>query len=139
MLSLGLDTNHGFAKIPVENSEVAKIRVVLERKLTKAQRMAQGAREQMAKAQARSRQIEKQAKAQRAELVQAGIARKLLAQQQERPDPRLWSKIVARQEVAEAALVKSHQHKQRAEETSRAAFETCERACIAKMGAGSCE
>jgi hypothetical protein len=76
LLSLGLDTNHGFAKIPVENSEVAKIRVVLERKLTKAQRIAQGARVQMAKAQERSRQAEKQAKAQRAERVQASIARR---------------------------------------------------------------
>src|SRR5258708_27864342 len=127
--SVGRDANHGFAINQVEITEVAKLRVVLERKLSKAQRVAQGARERMAKTQARSRQAERQAKAQRAELVQLGAARQQLAQQQERPDPRLWDKIVARQQVAEAALVKSHQHKQRAEETSRAALETCERAC----------
>ncbi len=54
LVSLGLDTNHGFAKVQVENSEGAKIRGVLERKLAKAQRVAQGARERMAQAQERS-------------------------------------------------------------------------------------
>jgi len=129
LLSLGLDTNHGFAKVQVENSEVAKIRVVLERKLTQAQRVAEGARERMAQTQERSRQVDKQAKAQRAELAQLGTARQRLAAQQERPDPHLWARIVAQQQVAEAELVKSQQRKQRAEETYRAAFDTCERAC----------
>ncbi len=41
LVSLGLDTNHGFAKVQVENSEGAKIRGVLERKLAKAQRLAE--------------------------------------------------------------------------------------------------
>lgn len=129
LLSLGLDTNHGFAKVQVENSEVTKIRGVLERKLAKAQRVAQGARERMAKALERSRQADQQAKARRAELVQLSIARQQLAQQQERPDPRLWDKIRAKQQVAEAELARSQQRKQRAEETSRAALEACERAC----------
>jgi hypothetical protein len=77
-LSLGLDTNHGFAKVQVENSEVAKIRVVLERKLTQAQRVAEGARERMAQTPERSRQVGKQAKAQKAELAQLGTARQRL-------------------------------------------------------------
>ena len=129
LLSLGLDTNHGFAKVPVENSEVAKIRGVLERKLTKAQRVAEGARERMARTQTRSRQEDGQVKAHRAELVHLSTARSLLAQQQERPDLRLLARIAAKQEVAEATLAKAQQRKQRAEETSRAAFETCEHAC----------
>ena len=129
LLNLGFDTNHGFAKAQVENSEVAKIRVVLERKLTHAQRVAEGARERMAKTQTRSRQADGQAKAHRAELVQLSSTRKLLAQQQERPDPRLLARITAKQQVAEAALAKSQQRKQRAEETYRAALETCERTC----------
>src|SRR5260221_2601937 len=69
LLSLGLDTNHGFAKVQVENSEVAKIRVVLEGKRALAQRVTQGARERMAKPLERSRQVEQQTKAGRAELV----------------------------------------------------------------------
>ncbi len=44
LLPLGLDTNHGFAKTPVENSEVAKRRVVLEKRLAKLQRWAEAAR-----------------------------------------------------------------------------------------------
>jgi hypothetical protein len=45
LLPLGLDTNHGFAKIPVENSEVAKRREALERRLANIQRWAPKARE----------------------------------------------------------------------------------------------
>ncbi len=52
-----------------------------------------------------------------------------MAEQPERPDPCLWARIVAQQQVAEEALTKSQQRKQRREETSRAAFATCERAC----------
>lgn len=33
LLSLGLDINHGFAKVAVENSEVAKRRTHLEQRL----------------------------------------------------------------------------------------------------------
>jgi hypothetical protein len=129
LMSLGLDTNHGFAKVQVENSEVAKIRVVLERKLMRVQRVAQSARERMTRALQRSRQGEQQAKARRAELAQLNSARQHLAHQPQRPDPHLWDKIVARQQVTEAALLTSHQRKQRAEETSRAALDACERAC----------
>lgn len=38
LLPLGLDTNHGFAKTPVENSEVAKRREAIERRLANIQR-----------------------------------------------------------------------------------------------------
>ena len=44
LLPLGLDTNHGYAKTPVENSEVAKRRAALEKRLANAARWAQGAR-----------------------------------------------------------------------------------------------
>ena len=44
LLDLGLDTNHGYAKRLVENSEVAKRRAELEKRLANAARWAQGAR-----------------------------------------------------------------------------------------------
>ncbi len=44
LLPLGLDTNHGYAKAPVENSEVAKRRAALEKRLANAERWARGAR-----------------------------------------------------------------------------------------------
>ena len=129
LLSLGLDTNHGFAKVQVENSEVAKCRGVLERKLAKAQRLAQGARERMAQAHERAGKASQQGKAYRAQIARLGAARQQMAEQPERPDPCLWARIAAQQHVAEEALTKSQQRKQRREETYRAAFATCERAC----------
>ncbi len=44
LLPLGLDTNHGYAKAPVPNSESAKKRVALERRLANAQRWGEQAR-----------------------------------------------------------------------------------------------
>ena len=43
LLPLGLDTNHGFAKVAVENSEVAKRRTHLEQRLTRLKQWAQSA------------------------------------------------------------------------------------------------
>jgi hypothetical protein len=70
LISLGLDTNHGYAKHPVENSEAAKDRAVLERKLAKAERQAQAARQHRAQAEERSRTLEKRLKQERAQAMQ---------------------------------------------------------------------
>jgi hypothetical protein len=129
LLSLGLDTNHGFAKVQVENSEGAKIRGVLERKLAKAQRVAEGARERMAQAQERSRKAGQQAKVQQARLARFSTARRQLAEQQERPDLDQLARIVAEQERAQTALANCQQSKQRAEQTYRTAWDACEHAC----------
>jgi len=76
LVSLGLDTNHGFAKERIENSEGAKSRGALERKLAKAKRRADGARERMAQAQERSRKAGKLAKVQQARLARHSAARR---------------------------------------------------------------
>ncbi|MDP9373200.1 MAG: hypothetical protein M3Q65_12265 [Chloroflexota bacterium] len=44
LLPLGLDTNHGYAQAPVANSEVAKRRAPLERRLANARRWGEAAR-----------------------------------------------------------------------------------------------
>src|SRR6266566_2823216 len=44
LLPLGLDTNHGYGKTPVENSEVAKKRATLEKRLANVERWADAAR-----------------------------------------------------------------------------------------------
>jgi hypothetical protein len=44
LLPLGLDTNHGYGKTPIVNSEVAKKRAALEKKLNNAQHWAAGAK-----------------------------------------------------------------------------------------------
>jgi len=129
LVSLGLDTNHGFAKVQVENSEGAKIRGALERKLAKAKRLSDGARERMAQAQERSRKAGQQAKVQQARLARLDAARQQLAEQQERPDLDQLARMVAERERAQTALVNCQQYKQRAEQTYRTAWDACEHAC----------
>ena len=129
LISLGLDTNHGYAKRPVENSEAAKDRAVLERKLATAQRQAQAARKRRAKAEERSRKLEKHLKRERAEATQT-LAERL--QEWERQG--VWELIqrerreAFQQEVADR-LVPLQQRKRQADDTIRAAFDACERAC----------
>jgi len=53
LLPLGLDTNHGYAKTPVEHSEVAKRRAALEQRRDTLQRWADGARTRGRRASAR--------------------------------------------------------------------------------------
>lgn len=48
LLPLGLDVNHGYAKTPVENSEVAKVRVTLQKRLERARTQAQKAHRRQA-------------------------------------------------------------------------------------------
>jgi hypothetical protein len=129
LLSLGLDTNHGFAKVQVENSEGAKIRGALERKRAKARRRADGARERMAQAQERSRKASQQAKVQQARLARLNAARQQLAEQQERPDLNQLDRMVAARGRALTALANCQQSKQRAEHTYRTAWDACEQAC----------
>jgi len=50
LLPLGLDTNHGYGKTPIVNSEVAKKRATLEKKLHNAQLWAAGAKARSRKA-----------------------------------------------------------------------------------------
>ncbi len=47
LIPLGIDINHGFAKTPVINSEIAKKREVLQRRLDNVQRWADGARKRI--------------------------------------------------------------------------------------------
>jgi len=63
LLPLGLDTNHGFAKIPVENSEVAKRREVHERRLANIQRWAPKAHERAQRASSLAERLQQETKA----------------------------------------------------------------------------
>lgn len=129
LLSLGLDTNHGYNKHPVENSEAAKRRAELERKLAKVQRQAQAAREQYERAYAHSRTLEKRLKAARAETTRTLTERVQTWEQQG-----VWELIQrerreAFQQEAAARLAPLQQRKRKAEDAIVAAFATCERAC----------
>lgn len=57
LLPLGLDTNHGCARIAVENSEVAKRRARLEQRLTRLKQWAQSAGKREAQASRRRERL----------------------------------------------------------------------------------
>ncbi len=57
LLPLGLDTNHGFAKVVVENSEVAKRRAHLEQRLARLKQWAQSAGKREAQASRRRERL----------------------------------------------------------------------------------
>lgn len=63
LLPLGLDTNHGYGKVPVPNSEVSKKRAVLEKRLRDIQKWAPAARKRSNNASARHRRLWKETKA----------------------------------------------------------------------------
>jgi hypothetical protein len=62
LLPLGLDINHGFAKLPVENSEVAKKREAWEKRLANVQRFGEAARSKAHRASVLATKLWKQAK-----------------------------------------------------------------------------
>jgi len=63
LLPLGLDTNHGFAKTPVVNSEVAKHREAIERRLSNIQRWAPKAHERAQRASSLAKRLRQETKA----------------------------------------------------------------------------
>jgi hypothetical protein len=64
LLPLGLDINHGFAKTPVENAEVAKKREALEKRRANVQRFGEVAREKAHRAGILATKLWKQTKEQ---------------------------------------------------------------------------
>jgi hypothetical protein len=78
LLALGLDTNHGYAKTAVVNSEVAKRRTALQQRLATLQRWAVSARERYQRATSFSDRFRKQAKA-RGETLYRGLNERMFA------------------------------------------------------------
>jgi DNA mismatch repair ATPase MutS len=63
LLPLGLDTNHGYGKTPIVNSEVAKKRAALEKRLSNVERWMASAQERSHKASLLYNRLWKQTKA----------------------------------------------------------------------------
>jgi hypothetical protein len=63
LLPLGLDTNHGYGKTPVPNSEVSKKRAGLEKRLNDIKQWAPAARERSSKASLRYSRLRKETQA----------------------------------------------------------------------------
>jgi hypothetical protein len=63
LLPLGLDTNHGYGKTPILNSEVSKKRAALEKRLSDIKQWAPAARERSSRASLRYTRLWKETKA----------------------------------------------------------------------------
>jgi hypothetical protein len=129
LLPLGLDTNHGFAKTPVENSEVAKRRAVLEKRLAKLQRWADAARtrshqasqlysKRCAATQERATELARRLNKHQLELERQGVDRRLLS-----------TTLEEEQAMADAQLAQYQSRQWRAYETSKQELAKCERYC----------
>ena len=83
---LGLDTNHGFAKVAVENSEVAKRRTLLEQRLTRLKQWAQSAGKREAQASRRRERLRTTYKTQSRELYRELTSYQFTLEEQNLPE-----------------------------------------------------
>jgi hypothetical protein len=129
LIPLGIDINHGYAKIAVANSEVAKKREVLQRRLGNVQRWTDGARKRMHNAsklyQKRCQQTKERADAlyrvlndHQMELEQQGVEHWLLR------------KTIKEEKARADAEIEEYQRRQwKAYHTNNKEFTKCEKYC----------
>ena len=86
LLLLGLDTNHGFAKVAVENSEVAKRRTRLEQRRARLKQWAQSAGKREAQASRRRERLRTTYNAQSRELYRELTAYQFTLEEQNPPE-----------------------------------------------------
>ncbi len=129
LLPLGLDTNHGFAKTPIENSEVSKRRTTLEKRLANVKRWKDAAGKRSHQAgkrhdrlrqqfNARSNQLYRELNHRQDELVAQGMADHLLRRE-----------IKERKAVIDAELEQIRAKMWRAYEQCNQEFRKQERYC----------
>ncbi len=129
LLPLGLDTNHGFAKVAVENSEIAKQRSHLKLRLTRLEKWAKGASERSRQASKRHDRLRKQHKSRADELYrELGLYQSTL-ELQEVADHVLRRQIRERKAVIEAELEPIRTKEWRAYEQCNTEFRKQERYC----------
>jgi hypothetical protein len=129
LLPLGLDTNHGFAKLEVANSEVTKQRTRLQERLTRLKKWAQGASERSRQASKRHDRLRKQHKSRADELYrELGLYQSTL-ELQEVADHLLRREIKARKAVIDAELEQIRVKEWRAYEQCNDEFRKQERYC----------
>lgn len=129
LLPLGLDTNHGFAKTPVENSEVTKQRTHLQERLTRLKKWAQGASKREVQANKRHDRLRKQHKSRADELYrELGLYQSTL-ELQEVADHVLRRQIKERKAIIDAELELIRAKEWRAYEQCNTEFRKHERYC----------
>ncbi len=129
LLPLGLDTNHGFAKVAVENSEVAKRRTHLEQRLARLKQWAQSAGKREAQA-SRRRERFRTAYHQRSKEVSQELWKYQLAlEEQNLPEYVFRRKMKEHKAEVEASLEPLGRKEWQAYEQCNAEFRKQERYC----------
>ncbi len=126
---LGLDTNHGFAKVAVENSEVAKRRTHLEQRLARLKQWAQSAGKREAQASRRRERLRKTFTSRSKELYQELWAYQRTLEEQGIADHVLRREVKERKAVADAELEQLRIKEWRAYEQCNTEFHKQERYC----------
>ncbi len=129
LIPLGIDVNHGFAKAAVINSEVAKKRETLQRRLDNVRRWADGARKHMHNASKLYRQRCQRTKEQATELYRVLNTHQMELERQDMD--RYLSRNIIKEEKSEAdAEIEEFQQRQwKAYHTSNHEFAKCEKYC----------
>ena len=129
LLPLGLDTNHGYSKKLVENSEVARKRAALEKRLANVQRWAEGARKRSHNASKLYTKRCKLTKERATELYRVLNNHQIELEQQGMEDWRLRKTIKEEKAIADAEIEEYQQRQWKAYETSNQEHRKCERYC----------
>jgi len=129
LIPLGIDTNHGYAKMEVVNSEVAKRRETLEARLTTLKRWAAGAGERCTRASKRHQRLWAQAKARARELSNLLYQRQRELEAQEVPEHLFRSEMKAAKTVVDEEMAERNAAIERAYDESNSEFRKQERYC----------
>jgi hypothetical protein len=129
LLPLGLDTNHGFAKVAVENSEVARQRTHLLQRQSRLQQWAQSAGKRETQASKRQERLRKEYKSRSDELYRELGLYQTTLELQGVADYVLRRQIKERQAVIEAELAPIRAKEWRAYEQCNTEFRKQERYC----------
>lgn len=129
LLPLGLDTNHGFAKVPVENSEVAKRRTRLEQRLARLKQWAQSAGKREAQASRRRERLRTTYNTQSRELYRELTAYQFMLEEQNLPEYVFRRKLKERKAEIDAELEPLRIKEWQAYDQCNAEFRKQERYC----------
>jgi hypothetical protein len=129
LLPLGLDTNHGYSKRLVENSEVAKKREALEKRLANVQCWRDAARKRSHNASKLYTKRCKLTKKRARELYRLLNNHQIELEQQGMEDWRLRKTIKEEKAIADAEIEEYQQRQWKAYDTSNQEHRKCERYC----------
>src|SRR5258707_10514422 len=129
LITLGIDTNHGYAKTEVVNSEVAKQRTALEQKRSTLERWPQGARKREDQASQRYHRLHEQTKAHAQALYRVINDRQCELEVQDVPEYLLRREIREMKATADADIKERQARMWRAYEQSNQEANKVERYC----------